>query len=128
MIKYIGNAKKIIGNPSHRLAFIIGNGINRFAYKDNVDPSWSRLLLDAWDGASFSTKTSIDEGITFTEFYDLLEFESDPKKITQSIIDSIEEWGPADYHQSLRDALVRLDKPVLTTNFDMYLEGENMKK
>lgn len=128
MIKDLNNAKKIINKPSHRIAFILGNGINRFAYKDNVDPSWSKLLLDAWDGASFSTKTSIDEGITFTEFYDLLEFESDPKKITQSIIDSIGEWGPTDYHQSLRDALIRLDKPVLTTNFDMYLEGVNMKK
>ena len=128
MIKDLKTAKKVIRKSSHKIAFILGNGINRFAYKDKVDPSWSKLLLDAWEDASFSTITNIDEGITFTEFYDLLEFESDPKKITQSIVDAIEEWGPTDYHQSLRNALVRLDKPVLTTNFDMYLEGDDMKK
>lgn len=128
MIRNLKVAQKIITKPSNQIAFILGNGINRFAYGDNVDPSWSKLLLDAWEGASFSTITNIDEGITFTEFYDLLEFESDPKQITQSIISAIEGWGTTDYHKSLRNALVRLDKPVLTTNFDMYLEGDDTNK
>ena len=128
MIKNIRDAKKVISNPSNRIAFILGNGINRFAYKDKVDPSWSKLLLDAWDNASFTTVSIIEEGITYTEFYDLLEFESDPKKITHSIINAIKGWGITEYHSSLKEALIRLDKPVLTTNFDMYLEGNQMNK
>lgn len=128
MIKNIEVAKRVIGKPSHKIAFILGNGINRFAFKDNVDPSWNKLLLDAWEGASFSTVTNIDEGITFTEFYDLLELESEPKSITQSIINNIEDWGTTDYHKTLREALIKLNKPVLTTNFDMCLEGDSMKK
>lgn len=128
MIQDLKTAKKILEKSSHRIAFILGNGINRFAYKDNVDPSWSKLLLDAWAHVSFSTVTNIDDGITFTEFYNLLEFESDPKKITESIISAIEGWNTTDYHNSLRAALIKLNKPVLTTNFDMYLEGDSMYK
>lgn len=128
MIRDVTTAKKILQNPSNKIAFIIGNGINRFAYGDNLDPSWSKLLLDAWGNASFSTISNIDEGITYTEFYDILEFESEPKKITQSIISRIESWGTTPYHNSLRVALQKLNRPVLTTNFDMNLEGKSMKK
>lgn len=85
-------------------------------------------MLDAWEEASFSTVTNIDDGITYTEFYDLLELESTPKSVTKSIINAIEDWGTTAYHNSLCEALVKLNKPVLTTNFDKYLEGDSMKK
>lgn len=130
MITNVKDAKRIISNRSPKFAFIIGNGINRFAFKDkNVNPSWDKLLLDAWKAISFSTVSNIDEGITFTEFYDLLECEtSDSKQIVNSIIDNIEKWGITNYHKALRDALIKLDCPVLTTNFDMCLEGDANKK
>lgn len=74
MIRNLKVAQKIITKLSNQIAFILGNGINRFAFKDNdVDPSWRKLLLDAWEGASFFTLTNIEEGNNFTEFYDLLE-------------------------------------------------------
>lgn len=128
MITTLKEAQRIINSSNEHLAFIIGNGINRFAFDNRIDTSWGRLLLDAWDGASFSTLSSIGKGITYTEFYDILEMEADPKDITASIIARIKNWGTAEYHDKLRNALMRIDRPVLTTNFDLCLEGESMQK
>ena len=66
--------KSIFSRNKTNLAFILGNGINRHYNKNNV--SWTDLLLDLWDGHSFGTRSSIPAGITFTEFYDVLEIQN----------------------------------------------------
>lgn len=46
MITNLKTAKTAILDPSNRLAIIVGNGINRFAYGNGLDTSWSKLLLN----------------------------------------------------------------------------------
>lgn len=104
------------------MAFIVGNGINRFAYQGELDTSWNKLLLDTWRKTSPITLSTIDKGITFTEFYDIMEFESNPKLVLDNIVDIVNTWCPREYHSKLQDRFVELNVPVLTTNFDHNME------
>lgn len=129
MVTDLKLAKKLLFHNSDKLAFIIGNGINRYAYKGTeLDTSWSALLLKAWKGASYTTLSSIDSGITFTEFYDIMELESNSKDVIKSIINDIRGWDKTDYHRRLYASFQRLNLPVLTTNFDMLLESVHSNK
>lgn len=129
MVTDLKLAKRLLFHNTDKLAFIIGNGINRYAYKGTeLDTSWSALLLKAWKGASYTTLSSIDSGITFTEFYDIMELESNSKDVIYSIINDIRSWNTTDYHRRLCAFFERMNMPVLTTNFDMLLESFNSSK
>lgn len=127
MITDFNSARRLIKQTT-QTAFIVGNGINRHAYKSSLDTSWSNLLLKTWDGFSFTTVTEIGQGISFTEFYDILEMESTPKEIRESIISEVKTWQPTAYHKGLVNYFQNLDKPILTTNFDFCLGNESFNK
>ena len=68
------------------MAFIIGNGIH-YQYKD-CDISWNNLLISLWEEC-FGEKIEIPQGISTTEFFDIIEmnfyknnnYVSNPNKI-----------------------------------------------
>ena len=80
------NIKEIIQKNRHNMAFIIGNGIH-YQYKD-CDISWNGLLTSLWE-EFFGEKLEIPQGISTTEFFDIIEmnfyknnnYVSNPNKI-----------------------------------------------
>lgn len=67
--------RNIIIENKDNMAFIIGNGIHRYieTKEDIKRYSWETLLLELWNRNSNVKLESIDKGISYTEFYDLLE-------------------------------------------------------
>ena len=117
----INNIKSIFSRNINDLAFIFGNGINLHYNKSNV--SWSDLLLDLWDAHSFNTKSSIPTGITFTEFYDVLEIQNYSQEnfgsiLQKDVVARMEKWNPNESQNLVLNKIKNLNAPLLTTNFD----------
>lgn len=73
----IDQLKKILRDNKEDIAFIIGNGIH-YQYKD-CHISWKELLESLWS-EYVGTGIEIPKGVSFTEFYDILEMSSyDPR-------------------------------------------------
>lgn len=64
--------KEIIERNQEDIAFIVGNGVNRYPNNPNA-LSWDELLIQLWDKVSFQTLSRRPVGISLTEFYDILE-------------------------------------------------------
>ena len=123
MITDMNKIRQVLARNKSELAFIVGNGINRYAYDSSRDVSWNGLLLDVWQEISTRTLSDISEGISLTEFYDMIEFEAGSiDKVRSKVVDLLEKWTPEDYHRWLRDKMIEWDVPLLTTNFDRNLE------
>lgn len=117
----VNNIKKIFSRNRNDLAFIFGNGINLHYNESNV--SWSDLLLDLWGAYSFNTKSSIPTGITFTEFYDVLEIQNYSQdnfgsKLQKDVVARMEKWIPNGSQNLVLNKIKKLNAPLLTTNFD----------
>ena len=118
---------KNIVNDTNDIAFLIGNGINRYFGNDTI--SWENLLLDLWNNSNGDSQqrqeqTSIPRGVSFTEFYDTLliknfekkDFTSELQKIVQQ---KMSNWQPSDNGQkSILNKIKECNAPILTTNFD----------
>lgn len=63
----------IISKNRDNIAFIIGNGIH-YQYKD-CGISWEKLLQCLWRKYVKDEKITIPDGISNTEFYDIIEME-----------------------------------------------------
>lgn len=123
--------QQALRNNRNDLAFIVGNGINRFAYGDRQNVSWNGLLLEVWQQISYRTMSDISSGISLTEFYDIMEMEAGSiDKVRQKVVDLLGEWRPDEYHKWLQEKISSdWDVPLLTTNFDMNLnEGLTLNK
>ncbi len=70
----IDKIKSIISENSSDMAFVIGNGIHR--YNNNKNWSWEYLLKIFWNGNEHEKIEKIPDGISFTEFYDIIEMHS----------------------------------------------------
>lgn len=138
MINSLVRLKEVLFANRHDLAFIVGNGINRFAYGDYRDVSWNGLLLEVWQQISHRTMSDISSGISLTEFYDIMEIEAGSiDEVRQKVVDILGEWQPVEYHKWLQERIsLDWNVPLLTTNFDMNLnegltlcrlESENLK-
>lgn len=130
------------------LAFIFGNGINRYAWNDagdKSDISWDGMLLHLWKDVcnedflicDYKNNPKIpDEGVTYTEFFNILESflqnqnHSLPKhkrvglkkRTKDYVMKHINEVK--DYHRKLQKLLEKsFNCPVMTTNYD-YNIGE----
>ena len=64
--------KQIIEKHRGDIAFVVGNGINRYL-DDTGKSSWVYLLSQLWKKISSNTLTKRPEGISLLEFYDILE-------------------------------------------------------
>ncbi|GGE93857.1 hypothetical protein SAMN05443634_10644 [Chishuiella changwenlii] len=110
--------KNIIHNNRTDIAFVIGNGINRYPNNPNA-LSWEDLLIELWHQVSLHTLSIRPEGISTTEFYDILELENVKdlnlqKKVTNLLTD----WEPLTHHQLITEKIADLNAPLLTTNFE----------
>jgi len=100
------------------IAFIIGNGINRYSNSSNP-LSWNELLIQLWEKVSYSRLESIPNGISLTEFYDILEMENRDKiNLQKEIVDLMKDWQPLNHHSNIIKRINDLNAPILTTNFD----------
>ena len=66
----ISRIRTILNNHKATTAFLIGNGIH-YQYKDCNIP-WKKLLEDLWSEYT-GKQEEIPTGISFTEFYDIIE-------------------------------------------------------
>lgn len=117
-IEYI---QELILENRERIAFIMGNGVNR--YREAPETlSWDKLLLRLWEQTYAETLSSCPPGMTLTEFYDILEM--DNKKnvhLQKEVVNLMDEWAPQDHHRLIVEGIQALDVPLLTTNFDATL-------
>ena len=119
MISDLSVIKQVLNRNKSNLAFIVGNGINRFAYAQNQDVSWNALLLDVWQQISNRTLSNISDGISLTEFYDIMEFEAGSiDEVRLKVVESLDKWQPVEYHKWLQNKVAEWNAPLLTTNFD----------
>ena len=128
MIAELDKIKEVLKANRSELAFVVGNGINRFAYAEEPNVSWEGLLLDVWQQISCKTLSGISPGVSLTEFYDIMEMEKGAMKgVKQLVIDRLGKWEPTGYHQLLQEKMKEWHVPLLTTNFDRNLE-EGLQK
>ncbi len=117
MIQEIKN--KLFEHPDN-VAFLLGNGINRYYNQNNT--SWYKFLLQTWNEISDGKRNTIPEGISITEFYDTLELHhenpSQSTKIEKFIKARMQTWQPSEGSNLMLDSIKDLNAPVLTTNFD----------
>lgn len=107
------------------LAFIVGNGINRYAYGEGKDVSWNKLLLDVWEQISEKRLASISSGVSLTEFYDIMELKAgSADKLKLKVTQLLEDFKQVEYHKWLQNKIRNLQVPLLTTNFDRNLDLE----
>lgn len=105
------------------LAFVVGNGINRYGNTEDAQ-SWDHLLLKLWNKYSGTTTSSIPQGITLTEFYDVLDLkggEDRPKKLQKEFCNLMKSWKPQAHHKAFIGWAQNHNNPVLTTNFETTL-------
>jgi hypothetical protein len=132
----ISHIKRIFANHSNDIAFLMGNGINLHYKNDNLP--WNKLLLELWDEYSIDKRTSIPDGISFTEFYDALEIQNSGNKYFGSVLQKNTQqkmlnWSPDNSQNLILNRIREIDAPILTTNFDdlipksMGLEFRKMK-
>lgn len=121
----IKNFKRILNSNKDQLAFICGNGINRYAYRETQKCSWSDMLLDIWrEISSNNTLSNISEGISYTEFYDVMESDvGNIDTLRLKVVNYLEKWKPHPYHEWLQNKFIEWNIPLLTTNFDRNLDA-----
>ncbi|NDW19290.1 hypothetical protein D0T53_10240 [Dysgonomonas sp. 216] len=110
--------KQIIESNRENLAFIIGNGINR--YPDNPKAlSWDDLLMELWKKVSSQTLKQKPQGISITEFYDILELEKrNNYNLQKEVVKLLQDWEPLPHHKQITDYIKNINAPLLTTNFE----------
>lgn len=116
--------REVINSKSHEIAFIIGNGINRFKGQGQIS-SWNDLLIGLWTKVYGNTLNKIPSGISFTEFYDLLELgqtNGDQElNLQKEFCEPLSRWKHGSHHNTITRTAMSLDIPILTTNFDSLL-------
>lgn len=116
----VSEVRSIIYNNNEDLAFIIGNGINR--YPDEKYLSWENLLIKLRSEITQEHDFLRPFGISNTEFFNIIELENSSKgkpiKIKDRIVELIREWTPLIHHKNIMMAIEELNVPVLTTNFE----------
>lgn len=116
---------EVIARNADDIAFIAGNGINRFPNNPKAI-SWNDLLLKLWKQFAPDRFTRIPQGVTLTEFYDLLDIANSNKPGTPYAIQKeaarlLSDWSFLPHHTAFIRKAKQLNAPVLTTNFDLVL-------
>lgn len=117
--------KHIIFDNQSDIAFIVGNGINRFPNNPKAI-SWDNLLIKLWAKFSPDIYYEVPKGITITEFYDLLDIANGDSRSTNFSIQKeasnlLSDWTFRNHHTAFVKKAHDIDAPILTTNFDLIL-------
>ena len=106
------------------IALVIGNGINRYNSAPATN-SWDDLLVTLAKKFCDPKSRNMITKLPLTEFYDLLELESDPRKsgisLQKEFCDLMKEWRPQEHHIQIVSWAQQARCPLLTTNFDKVL-------
>jgi len=114
----VENIKQIMNMHSDDIAFVIGNGINRYQNNSNI-LSWDNLLKDLWKKVTNNSMVQIPSGISLTEFYDILELENPQNiDIQLEVANLMSDWEPLSHHVQIVRKIKELNAPILTTNFE----------
>ncbi len=114
----ITEIRHIIESNQNDIAFVIGNGINRYANERN-DLSWEDLLVRLWHEVTEKPLPNIPAGISLTEFYDVLDLENTKKiNLQKKVSQLMDSWKPLNHHRRIIEKVRSINSPVLTTNFD----------
>jgi len=115
----IQEIKRLFDRNKHSIAFIIGNGINRYTTTDSNSLSWDDLLMQLWDKVSFQTLSQRPDGISITEFYDILDLENSQNlNLQKEFCNLMSDWHPSNHHELIINKIKDWNCPVLTTNFE----------
>lgn len=114
----------------HSLAFVCGNGINR--YLSNNSKSWISTLESLYKryAAEENSHYNVEEllkGTSATEFFDLLgfKFNKTGKELHKDVVELFSTEMTTEEQQkylSFQNCLKEWNSPILTTNFDLQLE------
>lgn len=117
--------RRYINQQPDRVAFIVGNGINRF--NSNNILSWDGLLQQLWHKVTNEEMYIRPGGISLTELYDILELKNNNSEIDlQKVVSHLlESWTPLYHHQNVVNKIKEWNAPLLTTNFDEVLARTN---
>lgn len=103
---------------------MIGNGINLYGQASNTN-SWHDLLVALAKKNLPSGLRSVPNGISLTEFYDILELKSrkdvGENSLQQQFCELMESWRYYEQHRSIVEWAKRAEAPILTTNFEQVL-------
>ncbi|RJG04446.1 hypothetical protein D3878_14955 [Noviherbaspirillum sedimenti] len=106
------------------LALLIGNGINRYGARAN-DNSWDALLTELAQKYLDPVHKKLPDGISMTEFYDVLELAcsrgAGEASLQTQFCELMAGWRPQAQHERIVRWAQQHEIPVLTTNFESTL-------
>jgi hypothetical protein len=130
---YLADLKKKVAGK--QVAFLLGNGINRYHHDSYEERSWETLLLELYTKFTGDKLKEIPiKGLSFPEFFDLIllrsgDGEATRKNLIKEFIKGMNAWKPAQHHIDLVKFMQENDLPVLTTNFDpLLIKASHAKK
>jgi hypothetical protein len=122
------------GNRQH-IAFLVGNGINRYN-SDKKQNNWLAILKNLWNHYCDLGKENYhfpanleNNDISYTELYDIIKghpgykYKKKKNAILEDLIGDMKQWQPKDHHSRFIEYAKELQAPVLTTNFDENLSN-----
>lgn len=115
------NFANIVKQNKSDIAFVVGNGINRFD-SANTGNSWDELLIELWNKYAPDNHTTMPAEIAATEFFDLLQLRltNNPSSIglAKEFCELMGSWQPSIHHKNFIAWAIENQSPVLTTNFE----------
>ncbi|MCD6297557.1 MAG: hypothetical protein J7M30_10425 [Deltaproteobacteria bacterium] len=103
------------------IAFIIGNGINRYPNNPR-SRSWEDLLYSLLKALTDIDLKRRPSGISSTELYDVIDLQckenSGKSTVKKEFIRKLDKWKYAKHHETIVKTILKFSAPVLTTNFD----------
>ena len=117
----VDSVKQIIKDHIENIAFVTGNGINRYGLTEG-NSSWDQLLLELWRKVVGEYKNNVPLGISLTEFYDILELNNTNNgsaiNLQKEFCNLMNEWSFQQHHINFIKFAIRFNTPILTTNFE----------
>ncbi len=111
--------KALLRKPGLKPALIIGNGVNLFNAADGAS-SWKQLLLELWQSRIGNVDDKALEGISLTEFYDVLDLKMarQSKSLQAEFCEGMAHWQSKEHHRNIVQWAKDKKCPILTTNFE----------
>lgn len=116
---------EIRGSADHRLAIILGNGINRYGNAGETN-SWRELLRSLAHLHMPEYANDFPAGISTTEFFDVLSLRAtrsstEENSLQKQFCAPLHSWRAYPHHRQIVGWAKRKNCPILTTNFDTTL-------
>ncbi len=116
--------KSLLWKRRSDIALVIGNGINLYGLAHQTNP-WHDLLVKLAEKHLPAKLRSVPTGVALTEFYDVLELKSTLSTtgptLQQEFCELMASWRHYEHHQRIVEWAQKLDRPILTTNFEQIL-------